>query len=562
MSKKLSTFCLPNRLSLNKLLLLILLAITVGCKKHDKADLNNLSFLDYRIGDSLFRLGNDSAYYYYNAAANNSSDRLQKARAYNRMAVTQFNSGDHFGSQETLMESQKLLDEKTDGDRPYLLSNYNLLGRSHLELKNYEDAITSFKKAEEMQQKGQSNPTLRNNLAVAYQKKKDYGQAKTLFQLAMNSSKKDTLVYARALSNFARTKWLEDSSYYAAPELLIALRLRGIKNERDGLKTSYSHLADYYFTSQPDSSLYYAKKMYQVAQNPDDILEAIQKITKIGSPVDAKGFSDIYYKLDDSLKQARNISRNQFAAIRYESDKNKADNLRLQRDNFKQRVYLYGIAAGFILLFALGVGWYFRRKRRIEQKSQESIREHQFKTSKKVHDVVANGLYQIMTDLEHRDKIDKDPLLDKIEVLYEQSRDISYDPPVDQVNDYSSHIHRLLSSFGTANAKVLIVGNQEKVWSKLSNYEKRELEFVLQELMVNMSKHSRAQNVVIKFSEQADCLSILYKDDGIGLSSTVTFGNGLRNTENRIKSIGGTVIFDGLTGLKIEISLPTGNGND
>lgn len=547
---------------MKKFPLLVLVPFMYGCESHNKEPTTSLSYFAYQKGDSLFRKGNDSAFYYYNEAANNSRDRLEKARAYNRMATMQFNSGDHFGSQETVTVSQKLLDEKIHADRPYLLSNYNLLGRSYLEQKNYDAAITSFKKAEELQEKGELSSTLLNNLAVAYQKKKDYSKAKALFKFAINSSKQDTLVYARALSNLARTKWLENPAYHAATELLTALKLRGIKNERGGLKTSYSHLADYYFTSRPDSSLMYAKKMYQVAESPDDTLEAIEKITRVGSPKDAKDFSGIYYKLNDSLKQARNTSSNQFAAIRFETEKNKADNLQLQKDNFNQRVYLYTTIASFLILFGLGIVWYRRRKQRIEQESQDRIREHQLKTSKKVHDVVANGLYRIMTDLEHREKIDKEPLLDKIEVLYEQSRDISYDQLLPQAGDYSTQIHCLFSSFGTADTKVLIAGNQEMTWNKLSAYEKKELEYVVQELMVNMSKHSRAHNVVIRFAEEGDLLKIHYKDDGVGLLSTFKFGNGLRNTETRIKNLGGAIIFDGMTGLKIEISLPIEKTND
>lgn len=555
-------FIQPNYLSLKKISILILLAFICGCKKPEKVVTSSSSYRDYQIGDSLFRRRDDLAFYYYGRVASNSSDRLLKAGAYNRMATIQFNSGDYSGSQETVIESQELLDEDIEGDRLYFFSNYNLLGRSYLEQKNYDAAIDYFEKADKLQEKGKLNSTLLNNLAVAYQKKKDYNKSKALLQFAMDSSKQDTLVHARALSNLARTKWLENPSYFAAPELLAALKLREIKNDLPGLYTSYSHLADYYFNSRLDSSLLYAKKMYQVAQGPDDILAAIEKITAAGSSQDAKDFSEIYYKLNDSLKQARNASQSQFAVIRFEAEKSKSENLRLQRDNFKQRVYLYTIIAGFIILSGSGIVWHRRRKRRIEQESQQSIREHQLKTSKKVHDVVANGLYRIMTDLEHRDAIDKEPLLDKIEVLYEQSRDISYDQPVHKAEDYAMQIHQLMSSFGTVNTKILIAGNQERTWSKLSAHEKEELRYVLQELMVNMSKHSGARKVVIRIVEDGNVVNIHYKDDGVGFPSNFKPGNGLRNTENRINNLGGTITFDSTSGLKIEISLPIRKVND
>jgi signal transduction histidine kinase len=85
-----------------------------------------------------------------------------------------------------------------------------------------------------------------------------------------------------------------------------------------------------------------------------------------------------------------------------------------------------------------------------------------------------------------------------------------------------------------------------------------ETEQILQELMVNMKKHSAAQNVVLKFESLQDKILIHYTDDGLGLPSSFQYGNGLTNTENRIKRIGGNFTFDEtLKGLKIRISIPT-----
>lgn len=543
------------------LLLIATIAIIYGCGKPDKSSLSYDAYLAYQKGDSLFRQDSNSAFYYFNEAAIKSEDRLLKANAYNRMATMLFNAGDFFDCQEAVMKSQKLLDEKNPTDSGYLLSNYNLLGRSYFEQKTYDSAIVFFQKAAKFQGKRKLNPMLINNLAVAYQKNEDYPKAKSLLQFVIDHSKQDTDLYAMALSNMARTKWLENPSYYAVPELLLALKLREMKFSRLGQSASFSHLADYYFDSRPDSSLFFANKLYHVAQSPDTKLDAIEKLTMVSPSKNTKDYLSIYYKLNDSLIQARNSSRNQFAVVRYAAERTEAENQRLRRRYFKQNIYLYSILAGSMMLLVLGLVLYRRRKRRIEQDSQQRVRDHQLKTSKKVHDVVANGLYGIMTDLEHRDEIDREPLLDKIELLYEQSRDISYDQPLRELGDYSTQIHRLLSAFRTADTKILIAGNHEMIWTRLAAHEKKELEYVLQEFMVNMSKHSRAQNVVIKFSEETDRLNIHYKDDGIGLSSAFKAGNGLRNTETRIKNLGGTIIFDGMTGMKIEISLPTGKAN-
>jgi signal transduction histidine kinase len=72
-----------------------------------------------------------------------------------------------------------------------------------------------------------------------------------------------------------------------------------------------------------------------------------------------------------------------------------------------------------------------------------------------------------------------------------------------------------------------------------------------------MRKHSKAETVVVKFQRNASYLSILYSDNGVGMKDT-TKKNGLANTENRIKSIGGTIIFDNILekGIEINLSFP------
>jgi signal transduction histidine kinase len=85
-----------------------------------------------------------------------------------------------------------------------------------------------------------------------------------------------------------------------------------------------------------------------------------------------------------------------------------------------------------------------------------------------------------------------------------------------------------------------------------------ELTTVLQELMVNMSKHSNATNVVIRFERMEKLFHIYYQDNGIGIADNVTFNNGLTNTGNRMAGMGGTITFETIAehGLKIHICLP------
>lgn len=547
--------------------LLVLITSICACKKQHQI-VPIITLPDYTKGVSFLNQQNDSAFYYFNKVTTSSKDSVEIATAYNTMAIIQSDQGDYYGSQESLLISLKYLDEQKEKDHYSLLSDYNELGSNSVNLKNYEAAIDYYDHALKFIKDENLKAITLNNKAITYQSLQQYAKAIVIYRAIINQSKKDKKEYARVLSNLAITRWLQDSSYQAAPELLMALQIRKDEKDEWGLNSSYAHLSDYYSSSRPDSALIYAGKMYAIAQklnSPDDELEALQKLIILGPSKTLKQYFIRYQHLNDSIQTVRNAAKNQFALIRYEAEKNKADNLRLQKDNTEKKVQIiqqWVIIGGTVLLFI--ITFFFlntrhkKRKQRIEWQAQNVIRENQLKMSKKVHDVVANGLYRIMTEIDYQGVVKKEQLLDKIEVLYEQSRNISYEQPQKINDDFQELIAGCLMSFANPATKVLIVGNDKTLINNLNNQTKIELEPILQELMINMKKHSSAKNVVIKFERLDDHLKIQYVDDGVGLPATFRYGNGLTNTENRIRDIGGRIIFDEGTikGLKIQIQLP------
>lgn len=525
---------------------------------------------DYEKGTYFLKQNNkDSAFHYFNEVATTAKDSPHLALAYAQMGHIQYTVGDYYGSQENLLNSIGYLDKNTGFGQQCLQTNYSEIAKTYLELKDYDAAIRYIDLALELIQDSLYKTIALNIKAVAHQKKKQYNEAIAIYQSILGPSKKNKKEYARVLCNLSYTKWLKDRTAQVAPDLLRALHIRQAEKDTWGLNASYAHLSDYYASSHPDSALLYAHKMYATTQqinSPTDELEALQKLILLGPASTLKQYFTRYQYLDDSIKTARNAAKNQFAVIRYEAEKNKVENLRLQKENadkevqlIKQSILLYGTASVSIMLFIGALRWYRKRKQKMLWESRNTIREHKLKTSQKVHDVVANGLYRIMTEIEHQDTIEKEPLLDKIEVLYEQSRDISYDQPEIVRHDFQDSITSLLSSFATPDTKILIVGNLKDLWTGIPTSVKKELEHVLQELMVNMKKHSKARTVVIKFEQQDNQAKIQYTDDGVGLPPNFRYGNGLTNTGNRIKNMGGRIIFDQNLdkGLKIEISLPT-----
>ncbi|RXK85719.1 tetratricopeptide repeat-containing sensor histidine kinase [Filimonas effusa] len=526
---------------------------------------------NYKKAESLFYYGNkDSAFYYFNDVAGNSKDSSQVAVSYSYMASIQSDAGDYFGSQENLLLSLKHLDEKKAGDHYCLSANYNELGLTSSRLGNYETAIRYYDLALRFSPEAKFKWRILNNKAVAFQNLQQYTQALSLYDSLLNVATPDTKEYARILSNLAKTKWLKDSSYNAVPPFSSALQIEKRVKDEWGQNASYAHLADYHFLPHPDSALFYSKMMYAIAQkleSPDDQLEALQKLIKL-SPVQAtQAYFERYLQLNDSLQQKRNAAKNQFALIRYEAEKHKAENLQLQKENAEKqsemiRQRLIFIFAGLLLSLTIVflIVWFRKRKQQVLLKAENTVRESRLKTSQKVHDIVANGLYRIMTEIEHQDHVEKNLLLDKIEDMYERSRDISYEKQDSAHAIFHDELNKLLESFANGSRRVLVVGSREELWERVSLNVRQEVKCILQELMVNMKKHSSAGNVVIKFGQQENQVQIQYTDDGIGLPAEFRYGNGLNNTVSRITTIRGKISFDNktTTGLKILISFPIG----
>lgn len=525
----------------------------------------------YRKAYALLSANRDSAFYYFNEVVSASRDSQQLAMAYTNMGMIQSEAGDDFGAQESLLLSLRFLDEKEGKDHSSLVNDYNELGMTSFNLKNYDAAIGFYDKALRATHDPQLAQVVLNNKANAYRERKDYGRALKIYKTITGQTGGDGTAYARALTNMASTRWLQDPRYDAAPELLKALAIRRKEKDEWGQNSSFAHLADYYTLKRPDSALYYARSLYITAQrlrSADNRLDALEKLVRLAPPAESRGYFVKYRELGDSLQAARNAAKNQFALIRYNVQKEKADNLKLQQDNTEKKYQIDRqrfIIAGAAALIILGVFfmrfWYRKRKQRLELEAREAIKESELKTSRKIHDVVANGLYRIMKEVETQQDLDKATLLDNIDQLYEKSRDISYEeqtPPSPQKALFHERVAGMLNSFASDHVRVLSAGNTEILWELTNAKQQEEVWHTLQELMVNMRKHSQAENVAIRFTAESKKIDIHYTDDGIGIKGALRKGNGLRNTGNRIKSINGELTFDTgqEKGLKIHISFP------
>ncbi|MCQ4139930.1 tetratricopeptide repeat-containing sensor histidine kinase [Chryseobacterium sp. EO14] len=541
---------------MKKLITILIFFIITSCNKsNDTVDRKDYEKA-YALSEALKK---DSAFIYFNKAKDKflSQDKFSfVGSCLVNMAIIQNESGDYYGSQETGLSAIKYLDEKEDSYE--LSSNYNSLGIAFQNLKEYNKATKFYSLAAKFSQKTSDSLTHLNNKAVAFSYSKKYDSAFNIFNKILDypNLKKNPKLYSKVYDNKAYFKFLQNKNYNVEKELLYALKVRDSIKDNWGLIASYSHLADYFENKDPQKALNYANNMLYYAsinKSPDDRLSALKKIIISESPEKAKIYFRKHQYLSDSLELSRNKSKSQFAFERYDSEKLKRENL--EKDNNILKL-LIGVVLliGIIIFIVIN---YRKRQLKLKQEKEIEVKNTQLEMSKKVHDVVANGLYHMMIDVQNNPEMDKTKILNDIEKMYEESRDISHENIAEK--DFAPRFINMITSYSSEEQRVLTVSYKESIWENIPYNTQLELYYIIREILVNMKKHSKAKLASVKFEKNDKNLIIRYTDNGVGIANLEQQkGTGIHNTENRIESIGGDITFEKnpTGGLIIEITIP------
>lgn len=542
------------------LILLSLFGILLSCThKKRNSKLINQEY-DKAYDFNLLNIS-DSAYIYYGKALDvfeKNEDNFGQAKCLVAMAKILTEKGNYFKSQDFSFKANLLFNKEDTAQYYHISDNFNNLGMINNNLKKYHEAKDYYNSALKYSEDEISQITIIKNLATIYKEEKKYSQAIKAYDSILPIAKRiNEKVYARLLSNLSNVTWLNDSGYDPEPVQLLALKIQQKIDDKMGQNASYAHLANYFKNKDTQKALLYAHTMYNVAKevkSVDDEIEALQKITALDSKNYLTNFNQ-YISLRDSVQTARNIDNDKFAAIVYGVEETKTQNAK-NKTQIQRQYFLLGI---LILLIIITTIEYRKRQKKLQQEKEIEVKNTQLKLSKKVHDVVANGIYQVMTKIENQEHFDKEEALDELEFVYEKSRDISYEKPdAKDTAEFNKKISGLVASFNNNIVKTYLAGNDQNIWYGVNDSTQNEIYQVIRELLVNMKKHSQASLVAFKFERKDDMIHIQYTDNGIGIQDEISYNNGLRNTVSRIEIIHGQIIFDTQTekGLKIYISFP------
>lgn len=520
----------------------------------------------------------DSSFIYFDLARAEflrQNDLFGAGKCLVNMALILIRTEDFHGGQELSLEAIDLFDENDEEQYHHIATNYNNLGSASIRLHEFDYALKYFDQAISFAEDPAERFIYRNNKAKTLEELGRNEEAIVLYEALLieiaSKEQIDSVTLARAQTNAAVTRWKTTSDRNTlVQDLHEALQIRLKKKDLRGLTSSYYHLSRIHQHESKDSSFFYAQAMYDGAiqiNNAEDRLYALEQMIATGPLRRTRDYFNEYHRVRDSVRIARDQTKKQFAIIRYEVEKSKNEALRLvqenQRKDFQLKLqYLVIVIVFFLATAFIWMIVYGNRKKRQRQalEAENELQNYQLSTSQKIHDVVANGLYRVMSELENVPVVDREGLLDKLENMYERSRDISYETTLKDEESVGFHeeLLKMIRAFYQPDRKIILVGSDASLWTKVSTPIIDELRVILQELLVNMKKHSGATSAMFKFSIEGNLLVINYSDDGVGFLDSWKKGKGLQNTENRIVRLQGHLTFVNKrgSGAALALSIP------
>lgn len=463
-----------------------------------------------------------------------------------------------YQKQGDFIESEAIIVDVLKNNSDSLLEPYihNDLGIIFKEQKQFEKSLLHYSIAKEKSSLELHKAIIENNIGVVHLEEEQYSKAvDNLTPLLNNEALKEyPFFFVKAVDNLGYA-YLNLAILQKADSLLHrGYEIRDSINDDQGKIASTVHLSKL-FVKQKDTlkAIAYAKEAYEIAtsiNSPNDRIEALDLLIRLDNQKD--WYTQLAF-IQDSITNVRQNNKNQFAKIRYDNTKT-LEQLTKEKN---QKIILITV-----LLFLIILGHLLFRFLKLKSKKEQlqAIYNTETKISKKVHDELANDIFQTLNYVEIKDQNEtlyKENLLDKLENIYEKSRSISRENNViDTGENFNLEITNLINGFNTSEIQIITKGLKNANWDKLNQEKKIALYRCLQELLINMKKHSEASLVLISFENTSSNLKFSFKDNGKGLVNEFKIKNGLSNVENRIENISGTCTFESDNGFKVQINIP------
>ena len=510
----------------------------------------------------------DSAYYHYHQSKNISlqlGDSITAGKRLYNIALLLLNENNILASEIAYISALKNLEKtKFHTIKYYIYNNLGLIAKEREEL---QEALKYFDLSlQELKKDSIKNYNLQlntfNNKGLLYQHFNQHQKAITYFMQGLNKDsieQKYPTQYALLLENLTYSNYSLGNKEKVLQQYNEVLSIRKKLHNYSGMSTTHINLSNYFkdlnLTKKAlfhsNEALKYAKQTH----NNKRWLEALENLSELTKGEQSKQYLREYITLNDSLFQKERQLKNQFAKIRYETDKKEKENVVLKTENQqkqaeityqKQQKTIGWLAAVSGLLFSgFSVLFYFQRKRKILYQAQlqkvEAREQERQQIAKSLHDEVAGDLRLL-----HR-KLEKSNLVEeaiKLNAVKENVRNLSHQlssVSFDKVS-FKDQIINLVSDYFELDFKIKVYGIRDYDWTTIDNSIKRLLYLSTRESIQNCKKYAKASTIIIDFSVHKKYVHLNITDNGIGFNTKISKkGIGLQNLQERVEELDGTL---------------------
>ncbi len=561
--------------------LIITLFLNASVQKREPIDVSK----DKKQVDKYYQLANnyydnnkyDSAFYYSNKIRLDINPKLELKKYATNMFIivaSQQMKGDYAGAENSIVEALNSFERINT--KKYKYKFYNLLAYNHMSQKNYSEARFYYKKTATYYLDKRRKLLSVINIGHTYKEEKQYKKAlNILLPLLKDQTIQNHTYYKAGILNDIGYCYFKLGNTIALSYLKKSLKLfSNMDSTADNnydITANYYYLHEYYLEKDKKTALHYAKLLYQKAteyNNPDDRLLALSLLIKNTEGSESKKYALKYISLNDSITDIRQKAKNFFAKLKFDSKKEKEENIKLktERELLTAQERNKNIITTFvitILLINTGFIYYYLIEKNKKEKLQTAYNT-ETRIAKKLHDELANEIYQTINFAETQDLSSpnvSEKLLENLDNIYATTRNISRENNyIETEHLFSENLKEMIASFNSKTTNIIINGLEELDWTSISKLKKITIYRVIQELLVNMKKHSKSTLVLISFKRKENKLHFNYYDNGIGIDFEKPIKkNGLQNIENRISTINGKITFEKNQnkGLKSNITIPT-----
>lgn len=566
----------------------------INSKKHIARSYNDIGIVLIRKSSFHEALKNHQQALHLRLNLGNDNDI---ASSYSKIAYCNNEISDYPSALEAALPALTIYEKQ--GNKIYQAYMLNTLSSIYTNLSRFDKLMQTARKsyalAKEMEDKN-GMATALNYIANAYagQKKFDEAIKNEKDALALFTETGDSLSMASCLNNLGFHHTKKDDYQTALKYYFAAFDIAEIKDDPNS-KAVYLHNIgnSYYNLGKYPEAEKYLNQSEKIAsdQKMGDLRVLIYKsfgdlYTATGRPKQALEAYNKYAFINDSIFSSEMTSKLSEMQIKYETEKKEAANKLLMSENelktaalSRGRLVQLFLVIGIALIILLSYLFYTRYKLKQKQiLAKEMLHQQELRSkavieaeekervriARELHDGIGQQLSAAKMNisglegaLQLKTADEKTMLKNALDLLDESVKEVravshSMMPNaliksglVSAVREFINKI----SSAGNLKINLEIIGLQQRLDPTVENVLFR----VLQEIVNNIIKHSRANTVGIQFIKHDTELTVLVEDDGIGFNVAEQLkredaGIGLKNIQSRIEYLNGEVIFDSYPG--------------